>query len=281
MTDKLLILAAGASSRMKASKGSTNLSPEDIQLANTRSKSLIPGPDGHRPLLDHLIRRAKAAGINDVYLIVGANLPDFQEFYGDRMKHNLLEGIHIHYAIQHIPAGRTKPMGTADAVYQAMMQHPELQQGHFLVCNSDNLYSSQAIEILSRSETPASLIAYDRDALEFSNERIARFALLLTDDQNYLSDIIEKPQEDKMSQFLGKDGKYRVSMNIFSFDGRLMFPFVRDCPINPDRDEKEIPTALLSACKAINQACYCYPISEHVPDLTSKADIQQFRKFLE
>ena len=280
MTDKLLILAAGASSRMKASKGSAGLTSEDIKLANTRSKSLIPGPDGYRPVLDHLIRRAKAAGITEIFLIVGANLVDFQEFYGKQMKRNSFENIHINYAIQHIPEGRSKPLGTADAVYQAITQYPELQQQHFLVCNSDNLYSRRAIETLRHSDSPAALMAYDRDTLEFPDERIARFALLQSDEHGYLSEIIEKPEQDRVERFRGQDGKFRVSMNIFSFDGRIMFPYFRDCPVDPERDEKEIPTALLNACQDVKKACHCYPISEHVPDLTSKEDIELFRKYL-
>ncbi|PQB03953.1 sugar phosphate nucleotidyltransferase [Aureitalea marina] len=280
MTDKLLILAAGASTRMKASKGSAGLTSKDIELANSRSKSLIPGPDGHRPVLDHLILRAKTAGISQIYLIVGANLNDFQEYYGPKINKNEFHGIQIHYAIQHIPTARSKPLGTADAVYQAMTQYPELQQQHFLVCNSDNLYSAEAINTVRLSNSPAALMAYDRAALEFSDERIARFALLQSDSQNFLSDIIEKPEQDKVDQFRGPDGKFRVSMNIFSFDGSLMFPYLRDCPFHQERGEKEIPTALLNATRDLEKACFCYPISEHVPDLTSKEDIEQFRKFL-
>jgi glucose-1-phosphate adenylyltransferase len=281
MNHSLIILAAGASSRMKASMGGNELSAQDIALANSRTKALIPGPDGHRPVLDYLIHRAKQAGYTDIYLVTGKNLPDFQAFYGPDKKGNNFRGIHIHYAVQHVPEDRKKPLGTADAVWQALEQYPELQASRFSVCNSDNLYSVQALKNLRRSKSPAALVAYDREGLEFSDERISRFALLSIDPEDYLVDIIEKPDLEKMQDFKDAEGKYRVSMNIFAFDGRVVHPYLRDCPLNKQRQEKEIPTALLNLCRDLPKACRCYPMAEHVPDLTSKEDIITFRKYLE
>lgn len=280
MKSNLIILAAGASSRMKASKAGQELSAQDIVIANTRTKALIPGPDGKRPVLDHLLTRAEEASYTDIYVVTGKNLPDFQEFYGEQRSGNIFGKLRIHYAVQYIPEGRKKPLGTADAVWQTLEQYPELQDSRFSVCNSDNLYSVHALSTLRMSVSPAALIAYDRDSLQFSDERIARFALLMMDEDYYLETIIEKPEAKEIMNFRGPDGKYRVSMNIFAFDGTLLFPYFRDCPIHLDRQEKEIPTALLNFCQEYPKGCRCYPLAEHVPDLTSKEDIAGFRNFL-
>ena len=54
MHDNLIILAGGASSRMKKQAVVENLSQEEIIQANERSKGLIGvGPNG-RPLMDYL-----------------------------------------------------------------------------------------------------------------------------------------------------------------------------------------------------------------------------------
>ena len=51
------------------------------------------------------------------------------------------ENINIQFVKQYIPKGREKPLGTSDAVVQALDQFPELKQNIFTVCNGDNLYS--------------------------------------------------------------------------------------------------------------------------------------------
>ena len=59
MHNSLIILAGGASSRMKKQASLENLSEEEIQQANERSKGLIGvGPNG-RPLLDYLLLNTK------------------------------------------------------------------------------------------------------------------------------------------------------------------------------------------------------------------------------
>ena len=68
-------------------------------------------------------------------------------------------------------------------------------------------------------------------------------------------------------------------MNIFLFDGELFCKYLNNCPPNPIRNEKELPTALLNM---INDGISVkgIPIAEHVPDLTSKGDILKLEKYL-
>ena len=53
---------------------------------------------------------------------------------------------------------------------------------------------------------------------------------------------------------------------------------MENCPANPVRDEKELPTALMNMIED-NIAVLGIPIAEHVPDLTSKNDIAQLEKY--
>ena len=147
MHTNLIILAGGASSRMKKQTTLKNLSEQEIAEANQRSKSLISiNPDG-RPILDYLLYNAKLAGYKNIYIVVGKQSELFKKFYGSKEKDNAFYGLNISFATQHIPQGRTKPFGTADAVYQAVTQYPELNTEYYTVCNSDNLYSSDALPI--------------------------------------------------------------------------------------------------------------------------------------
>lgn len=280
MHTNLIILAGGASSRMKKQTVATNLTETEIAQANERSKGLIGvGPNG-RPLLDYLLYNAKEAGYKDIYIIISENGSLFQEFYGKKKRDNHFHGLTISFAIQYIPENRVKPFGTADALFQTVEQYPELNTSYYTVCNSDNLYSSDVLYALRATHSHNAFISYDRDSLEFSQERISRFAVAKLDAKNFLLDIVEKPSEEEVTAAKDIDGKIRVSMNAFKFYGKEFYPYLKNCPVHPERDEKELPTALLNMVKDFPKAALGLPFSEHVPDLTAKDDIAEVKAYL-
>tara|TARA_R110002073_G_scaffold40547_5_gene114938 strand:+ start:28580 stop:29470 length:891 start_codon:yes stop_codon:yes gene_type:complete len=280
MHTNLIILAGGASSRMKKETDVTNLTKGELTQANERSKALIAVGPNNRPLLDYLLYNAKTAGYKNVYIIIGKKGSLFQEFYGAKKKDNDFHGLKISFAIQHIPKNRVKPFGTADALFQAVEQYPELNTAYYTVCNSDNLYSSDALYALRSTPSPNAFISYDRDALIFSQERISRFAVVKLDAANQLVAIIEKPSEAEVVKSKDVEGKIRVSMNIFKFDGKAIYPYLKNCPVHPERNEKEIPTVLLNMIKEHPKTILGISLSEHVPDLTAKEDIVEVKAYL-
>lgn len=280
MHDNLIILAGGASSRMKKQVTVNNLSTEEIAQANERSKGLIGvGPNG-RPLLDYLLLNAKKAGYKNIYIIIGEQGDLFKEFYGIENSNNDYNGLTISFATQYIPEGRIKPFGTADALFQAVEQYPELNAQEYTVCNSDNLYSTEALYALRETTSPNAFISYNRDALEFPLERISRFAIAKLSENNQLLAILEKPTADVLENYKDTEGKLRVSMNAFKFNGTLLYPYLKNCPVHPERDEKELPTVLLNALKEHPDITLGIPFSEHVPDLTAKEDIAEVKVYL-
>lgn len=279
MEDNLIILAAGASSRMKKQMNSNlSLTTDELQQANKRSKALISIDPSGRPFLDYLLHNAKLAGYRNIYIVTQKENELFRSQYQDNDR---FRGMNIRFAIQYIPNNREKPFGTADALYQTLEQYSELKKCSFTVCNSDNLYSVKAFELLRKHRnSPNALISYDRDALQFSEERISRFALMLFDAKGYLSNIIEKPSLDQLHNFKDSSGKCRVSMNIFKIDGGMFFYFLKNCPISHERNEKEIPTALLNMINEYPTSTIGIPMSEHVVDLTSKDDIPILKDYI-
>lgn len=280
MHDNLIILAGGMSSRMKKPATSDKLSKEEEEEANIKSKSLIRVGHEGRPLMDYLLYNAKKAGYKNIYLVINEKNSLFKEFYGVRSTQNNFKNLTISYAIQYIPENRTKPLGTADAVFQVVEQFPELQTQQFTVCNSDNLYSEKAFKKLSETSNLNAFISYDRDALEFSLEKILSFAIVNLDTENYLKNIIEKPSVETANTSKDDFGKIRVSMNIFKLDGNMIYPYLKNCPTHSTRKEKELPTAILNMAKENAKAVQGIPISEHVPDLTSKEDIVILKEYL-
>lgn len=279
MDDNLIILAAGASSRMKQEmSANTLLTNEELQQANKRSKALISIDVSDRPILDYLLFNAKKAGYKNIYIVTQKENELFKSLYQDNDR---FRGMTIRFAIQHIPKNREKPFGTADALFQSLEQYPDLKKSSFTICNSDNLYSVKAFQLLKENKvSPNALISYDRDTLQFSEERISKFALMLFDKGGYLNDIIEKPTLDQLGNFKDSTGKLRVSMNIFKFDGNMIFHYLKNCPVTPNRNEKELPTALLNMVREHPMSTIGIPLSEHVPDLTSKEDILILKEYI-
>jgi glucose-1-phosphate adenylyltransferase len=64
------------------------------------------------------------------------------------------------------------------------------------------------------------------------------------------------------------------------FYGKMIYPFLINCPINPARNEKELPSAILNMIGENPGSLLCIPIKEHVPDLTEKNDIKKVSDYL-
>lgn len=277
--NKLIILAAGASSRMKKSVGKLSDSSMVQQVLN-RTKGLISIDNSERPLMDYLIYNAKKAGYTTIYIVISEHDNLIKTFYGSQLRGNVFNGVTINYALQYIRETRIKPLGTADAVAQTLQQYPELQNDYFTVCNSDNLYSENAFKKLIEVAGKSAFIAYDRDALNFETDRINQFALVALNGDNYLQEIIEKPTESDSLKYRDANDILRVSMNIFKFYGPLFSDYVLNCPISEKRNEKELPTALLNMVKDHSQSVIGIPMSEHVPDMTSHEDIAIMKAYI-
>lgn len=281
MNTNLIILAGGMSSRMKKPSISKNISKNEEIEANQRSKSLISVGNGGRPLLDYLLYNGKKAGYKNIYIVINKEGKLFQKFYGTKKQDNDFNGLNISFVTQHIPKDRIKPFGTADALLQALDQYPLLKEDKFTVCNSDNLYSKNALNLLSNTEHDNAFISYDRNHLEFSLQKILSFAVVQLDENNYLKNIIEKPSEQEIEQNKDQENTIRVSMNIFKLNGKNIYPSLKKCPIHLARNEKELPTAILNMVHQTSNRMYGIPLAEHVPDLTAKDDIVHIKAYLQ
>ena len=275
MTKTIVVLAAGMSSRMKKSADS-EIDNKKADEANKKSKSLITF--GNKPFIYFLLKNISNAGFETVIMVVGNDHDDFKSQI-DLL--DITSKLEIKYATQKIPRDRVKPFGTADAVFQTMEQIPELQNESFCVCNSDNLYSSSSFKLIRENSFENAVLAYDRDSLEFPKERVSSFSILMMDGDFNLVNFIEKPTTEQVIENLDENGKIRVSMNIFKFNGDHAFDFIKNCPINPIRIEKELPSAIVNMISDNSFYMKGISIAEHVPDLTSKADINVIQKLID
>jgi len=270
----LVILAGGASSRLKKSLDGINLDRSVSEIAKSSHKTLIPLGDDKRPLLYFILQNAVKAGVRDIFLITSPENSAFKSFMETKSFKESFSEININFAIQYKPDDREKPLGTSDALMQAMDQHEVLKRNSFVIINGDNLYSVKSLNSLFElDEKKHALISYDRDALNFPHERLTKFALINVNEKNQLINIIEKPPLEEVDNFRDKLGKIRVSMNIFKFFGPTIYPFIKNCPLHHERKEKEIPEAVRNYIKEFSNSFDALPFFEHIPDLTSAKDI--------
>ena len=276
INDSLIILAAGLSSRMKKSVSNKNLSKHSIEQANSREKGLIGIDKNGRPLIHYLLINAKSAGFKVIYLVIGQNSNRFKSYFNE----NKYDGLDIKFPVQYLDKNKVKPSGTADALFQAVTQFPILKSSNFCVCNSDNLYSAKALRSIRSTSFSNAFISYDKSYLNFSSEKVSSFSILMLNDNGYLVNILEKPTTKDFDLFKDSGGKIRVSMNLFKFNGSVFFDYLKNCPFDKLRNEKELPTAVLNLAKDKPSSVYGIPFEEHVPDLTSKDDIIILNKLL-
>jgi NDP-sugar pyrophosphorylase family protein len=276
----LVILAGGISSRMKR-EGSRSLDPSLSSQADTVPKAMIGVGPGGRPLMDYLLSNAERAGYRDIVIVISERDTAIRTYYGDKDRENQFKSLVLSYAVQRIPEGRVKPLGTADALLQGLLVRPDWKGQQCTVCNSDNLYSSDAMNLLRQTRADCAMIDYDRDGLLFPRERVAQFAVLVKGPGGRLSSIIEKPSPEDFERARDAAGRIGVSMNIWRFQTETIFPFLEKVPLNPSRMEKEIPSAVMLMIASGASSLQTIPLREHVPDLTGRDDIEQLRAYLE
>jgi glucose-1-phosphate thymidylyltransferase len=280
-TGRLIILAGGVSSRMKK-PAQTNLNIDEylIEQSEIKTKSMLSVGKNERPFLDYLLYNARQAGYREILIVISEKDNSVRNYYGEKANDNEFEGLNISYAIQKVPDGRIKPLGTADALQQALKAKKEWKGNRFTVCNSDNLYSQKAFKLMLNDEHSNSMIDYNRDAMEFETSKIMKFGVTVKDSEGYLIDIIEKPTDKDLVRAKDRNGIIGVSMNIFSLNYDFVLPFLEKIPFHSVRNEKELPAAISLMVKENPKSLFCYPLSEHVIDLTSKEDLPKVKKYL-
>ena len=100
MTENIIILAGGTSSRMKKSTDQ-NLSPQKIAQANKLSKGLIELRG--KPFLSYLLENILNAEFKNVYIITGENPQMFRKAFENNLNFKSLK---IQFATQYIQIGR-------------------------------------------------------------------------------------------------------------------------------------------------------------------------------
>jgi UTP-glucose-1-phosphate uridylyltransferase len=276
----LVVLAAGMSSRMKQAAAGDGVDGELLRDAREKAKAMIRVGPGGTPFLDFCLSNFAAAGYREIVIVTGQRDTSITNYYEKEGHAREWGSLSLSYVVQRIPAGREKPLGTADALLGVLAARPAWRGRKFTVCNSDNLYSVDALKLLLGDPHRNALIDYDRDALGFPPERTSQFAVITLDGSGFVKDIVEKPAPGDIAAATGADGRVRVSMNIFRLSYDDILPRLEAVPLHPLRNEKELPVAVRMLASGVPGSVYAIPLTERVPDLTQVGDIPEVLNYL-
>ena len=234
-------------------------------------KQLDPVGNHGQLIIDYSIYDAKRAGSETVVFVIKPEIEaDFKEAIGDRVS----KVMDVKYAYQlkedlpegySVPAGRTKPWGTAHAALAAR----DIVDGPFAVINADDYYGPEAYrEIYNYLSTHQDGDVYEYVMVGYllkntvsENGTVARGVCEETAD-HYLTQVTERTKIEKGEppRYTEDDGKTWtnlsadtiVSMNMWGFTRSFLdealarFPAFLDKALaeNPEKGEYFLPTVV-------------------------------------
>ncbi|MFM2140782.1 MAG: hypothetical protein RLZZ25_1047 [Gemmatimonadota bacterium] len=236
-----VILARGLGTRMRA-EDEVTLTPAQAAAAAAGAKGLIPIA-GH-PLLDHVLSALADGGITDVIFVVA---PGESALRGRYTREAPPTRLRVHFAEQAEPKGTADALLAARESVEAIAPRDATGATHFLMCNADNLYPSEAVTMLVGAAGPA-LVAFDAASLvahgNIEETRVNQFALLDVSPDGILREIVEKPAPGHP---LRRSAARWVSMNLWRFTSAIF----TDCAaVRPSpRGELELTDAVRRAMR--------------------------------
>lgn len=282
MKPTLLILAAGMASRYGSLK----------QIAGF-------GPSGET-IMDYSIYDAIRTGFGKVVFIIRKDFAaDFKEIFEPRLK-GKIEIDYVYQEMDHflngfqIPAGRTKPWGTAHAVLcaQSAVQEP------FAVINADDFYGRNAFEKAYQFLTEScnaqtyAIIGYQL-ANTLSDHGTVSRGVIQVSDKGELAGINERTKvarENGVIQYEEQGEKFdlpedtKVSMNFWCFDPGVfpvtekMFHAFLETGINDPKSEFFIPIVADQYVKEGSGVIKVIPTSSQWFGVTYKEDAPVVKK---
>ena len=234
-------------------------------------KQLDPVGNHGQLIIDYSIYDARRAGFETVVFVIKPEIEaDFKEAIGDRVSHVM----DVKYAYQlkedlpegySVPAGRTKPWGTAHAALAAR----KVVDGPFAIINADDYYGPSAYEeiysYLSAHEDGELyeyvMVGYLLKNTVTENGTVARGVCEETED-HFLTQVTERTKiekgnpprytEDDGQTWTSLDEDTIVSMNMWGFTRSFLdealarFPAFLDKTLaeNPEKGEYFLPTVV-------------------------------------
>lgn len=194
-------------------------------LPITKSVEKCMLPVGTRPVVDYVVRDVVAAGITDIYFIVGEQSEQIQGYYRSNIQLNdylrqrgktellekiaPLDGVTVHFIIQ--PG--TGKYGTAVPVGLAA---PYIEEGEsvLVLMGDDFIYSPGSDNQLRRLIDGASVDGASMFGVAIDHEKVSKYGVLALDSEGNYQSIVEKPTAEEAPSNLINVSKYLLPKQI-------------------------------------------------------------------
>ncbi|HMH69859.1 MAG TPA: sugar phosphate nucleotidyltransferase [Candidatus Saccharimonadales bacterium] len=184
-------------------------------------------PIGNRPIVDYVVQDCIAAGITDIYFIIGENTSQLQSYYGDNAELNTylvannkesllplirpLQGVTFHYIAQPsngkygtaIPVGLVVPDLKQDESAVVLM-------GDDFIYNADG--SSEVARLLAGTPGGGSSLL----GATIDRQHVSQYGVLALDDEGNYQEIVDRPTPESAPSSMINISKYVMNYELLA-----------------------------------------------------------------
>lgn len=218
-------------------------------LPVTKSVEKCMLPVGTRPVVDYVVRDVVAAGIKDIYFVVGEQSTQIQSYYRSnvqlndylrsRGKEHMLEmiaplsGVDVHYITQPLTGkyGTSVPVGLASQFISDGESALVIMGDQFFHRKDGGSNAADLVRLVEESGLSAGLFGNP-----VPEEEVSKFGIIEKDEQGHFVRIVEKPTREEAPSNLNNSSFYLLD--------KQLFDLAKSNPINPERGEYELTDAI-------------------------------------
>lgn len=199
-------------------------------------------PVGTRPVVDYVVRDCIAAGITDIYFVVGEQSTQVQNYYRSNIQLNdyllrqgkedklplvaPIEGVKFHFIVQpaHGKYGTAVPVGLVN-------EYVESGESVAVIMGDDFLYNrdgTNEIQRLIEAATNGGAMI----GVNVERDSVSKYGVLQLDENGNYQKIVEKPSVEEAPSTLINISKYVLPKEAIEAAVSI--------PVNPNRGEYEI-----------------------------------------
>lgn len=258
MITKVVIAAAGRGTRM-------------LHLTDDKPKHLIKV--NGKPFLFYILDSLLKAGYKEIILVAGYKKELVEEFLKDYLV-NESSDLEIKFLNQYEKLNPEEKYGTACPLMLKEVVN-FIGNEQFLYISGDNLFSAEDLRTINIDDEFCYIAGIEQDHPE-------KYGVLVSDGDNYLEKIVEKPSPSKILSERNLDGQEKFSGNLinaglYKFTPEI-FDKISEIKKSP-RGEYEITDAVSLLAK--EKKVKIKKIKDSWHDFGNPEDIKKLSKFLE
>ncbi|MCX6337182.1 MAG: glucose-1-phosphate adenylyltransferase, partial [Bacteroidetes bacterium] len=235
-----VILGGGAGSRL-------------YPLTENRSKPAVPIAGKYR-LVDIPISNCINSNINRMFVLTQFNSASLNKHIKNTYHFSAFStGFVDILAAEQTPDNPGWFQGTADAVRQSLRHIENFDYDYILILSGDQLYQMDFFQMIANHKAKGADITIA--TIPVASREAPEFGILKTNDENYITSFIEKPNKDLLPEWVSdtgaqmqKEGRnYLASMGIYIFNKKVLDQLLTEKnPIATDFGKEIIPESIVN-----------------------------------